>query len=484
MPTITPLALPTGVSVAYLHHHRVCPVASDDGDGIRLLVGPDALLDDAVAELTEAFARPVLIQQADWPVIEDALATYGAVGHTGTTSQSDEAETDLRANANQPPVIRCLNGLLRSAVDAGASDIHLEAARDATVARLRVDGVLVPTLAPDPDIRAAVISRIKLLADMDIAERRAPQDGSFRARLESGVIDVRVSAIPTLHGESVVLRLLTAQQRPTSLDALGLNATLLSTLDDALQRSSGLIVVTGPTGSGKTTTLYAALQRRSIAVEKIITVEDPIEYELKGITQVSVAGRSSIGFAEALRALLRQDPDVIMVGEIRDAESASIAIRAALTGHLVLASLHTEDAPSAVPRLLDLGIPEYLLQSTVRCILAQRLVRRLCLRCRVPRVPREDEARTLAEHGLVSSVVCDAVGCDQCRMTGYRGRIAVFELHRPFLSMHDGSQLPHHDAVGRERAAVASEGTLWSHGLAHVLAGTTTFSEVRRVLQR
>jgi general secretion pathway protein E len=439
-----------------------------------LLVAPDALIDDAMPELTAAYGEPLEHAPADWVTVQQALATLGAP--IGRHDASDEARADTRDLADQPPVIRFLNALIRTAVASRASDIHLEVTRENAVARLRVDGMLSPTLAPAPELRDAVVSRIKLLANMDIADRRAPQDGSFRVRLDHTMLDVRVSVVPTGHGESVVLRLLAALDRPASIEELGLPTDMLRRFRRALQRPSGLVIVTGPTGSGKTTTLYAALQTRDAAAEKIMTVEDPIEYDLPSVTQVAVASRGSVGFADALRSLLRQDPDVVLIGEVRDAETASIAVRAALTGHLVLTTLHTNDAASAIPRLQDLGVPTYLLRSTVQCVIAQRLVRRICADCRADRAPRDEERRALADAGFPTESVSCGVGCDACRGTGYRGRLALFEVLEIGADSEVSAAAERGDARSRTR-----EGSMWQHGLLHVSQGTTSLAEVVRV---
>ena len=316
-----------------------------------------------------------------------AESVVGLVRELGDTVAGDEAaidplEADARDLANQPPVIRFVNLLIREAHDARASDIHLEATSSGMVVRLRVDGVLCDAPAPPVPLQRAVTSRIKLLAELDIAERRKPQDGRIRARLEERELDLRVSTVPTLHGESVVLRLLDQGGRPVTLDELGMTHEGLERIRHLCERPHGIVLATGPTGSGKTTTLYAALQLRETGSEKVITVEDPVEYHLPGVTQVPVNTKAGVTFAAALRSLLRQDPDVMLIGEMRDHETAAIAVQAAMTGHLVFSTVHTNDAISALTRLADLGVEPYMVAATVEGILAQRLVRRICPECR------------------------------------------------------------------------------------------------------
>jgi general secretion pathway protein E len=327
------------------------------------------------------------------------------------------------------------------------------------------------------------VSRIKLLAELDISERRRPQDGRIRVRLETRELDLRVSTVPTMFGESVVLRLLDRGGRPVGLDELGMQPRVLQQMEALARRPHGMVLVTGPTGSGKTTTLYAALQTRDPTVEKIITVEDPIEYQLGAITQVPIHRQAGVTFASALRAILRQDPDVVMIGEMRDRETAEIAVQAAMTGHLVFSTLHTNDAVGAIPRLLDLGVPDYLVSATVEGILAQRLVRKTCDTCRVAYDPPPEHIALLLGEPVGAHTMSRGLGCDACRGTGYRGRIGLFEL----VLMTDALK----DAVTRragrsELRALASESGLDSlrrDGWNKAKAGLTTIEEVLRVAQ-
>jgi general secretion pathway protein E len=362
----------------------------------------------------------------------------------------------VRDLANQPPVVRFVSLLIREAYDAGASDIHLESARNGLTTRFRIDGVLQPAIDPPPSMDRAIISRVKLLAELDIAERRRPQDGRIRVRLHERELDLRVSTVPTAFGESVVLRLLERGSGAIGLETLGLSPALLETMQRLAQQPHGMILVTGPTGSGKTTTLYSALGLRSAAAEKIITLEDPIEYTLDGVAQVPVHAETGVTFASMLRSILRQDPDVVLVGEMRDNETAELAVQAALTGHVVFSTLHTNDAVGAIPRLLDLGVAPYLISATLEAVLAQRLVRKICLACR-------------------------AQGCPDCRGTGYSGRTGLFEL----LVMTDDIReaLVTHPSRRRleELATQAGLRPLKADGGDKITAGITTTDEVLRV---
>ncbi len=319
---------------------------------------------------------------------------------------------DLLETADDAPIIRMLNALLTQAARDGASDIHIEPFERTSSVRFRVDGTLREVVQPNRALHAALISRLKIMAELDIAEKRLPQDGRISLRIGTRAVDVRVSTLPGAHGERAVLRLLDKSESKLNLESVGMQGDVLSRFERLVTQPHGIILVTGPTGSGKTTTLYAALQRLDAGTQNIMTVEDPIEYELPGVGQTQVNPKIDLTFAKALRAILRQDPDVIMIGEIRDHETAQIAIQASLTGHLVLATLHTNDAPSAVTRLTDMGVEPFLLSSSLLGVLAQRLVRKLCPHC-----------RRLDSHGQ-----WHPVGCPQCNHTGYRGRTGIYEL--------------------------------------------------------
>ena len=464
----SPLLLADGVTRDYLLHHRLCP-KERRGDTLVVAVAADAVPDaveDGLDDLAFAYAAPVVAESATGDEVERLIERLSngeerriELARAGGATESDELTADVRDLANQPPVVRYVNLVVRDAYDARASDIHLEATRTGLSVRFRVDGVLGSAPEPPASLHHAVISRIKLLAELDIAERRRPQDGRIRVRLESRELDIRVSTVPTMHGESLVLRLLD-HGGPVGLDALGMSPGALHSLRALVGRPHGMVLVTGPTGSGKTTTLYAALQTRDAGAEKIVTVEDPVEYQLPGITQVPVHRQAGVAFGSALRAILRQDPDVVMVGEMRDAETAEVAVQAAMTGHLVLSTLHTNDAVGAIPRLLDLGVPDYLVAATLEGVLAQRLLRRSCDGC----------------GGLRDA------GCERCRGTGFCGRIGVFELLRVTDDVRDAIARRASRAELRDLALRSGMIPLRVDAAGKVDAGVTTAEEVRRVV--
>ena len=488
-PVSPPIALADGVSRDYLLHHRICPKALSDAGHLVVAVAPNAFR-DALDDLSFAYRRTVIAEDATAEEVErliERLTTRTErsieLARVESDGDDDAGTTDVRDLANQPPVVRYVNLLVRDAYDAGASDIHLEATRAGLSARFRLDGVLTPAPEPPRELHHAVVSRIKLLAELDIAERRRPQDGRIRVRLESRELDLRVSSVPTMFGESVVLRLLDRGGRPVALEELGMSGEMLDSVAQLASRPHGMLLVTGPTGSGKTTTLYAALQRREATAEKIITVEDPIEYQLGGITQVPVHRQAGVTFGGALRSILRQDPDVIMIGEMRDAETTEIAVQAAMTGHLVFSTLHTNDAIGAIPRLLDLGVPEYLISATLDGVLAQRLVRRICDGCRSDYAPDASSIALLAGRPVGRKKLVRGMGCAACRGTGFRGRVGVFEL----LVMTDDVK----DAINSRSSrsalrALAEQGgmrPLAADGWRKIEAGLTTVEEVLRVVQ-
>jgi len=481
------LTLAEGLSREYLLHHRMCPLEREADGNLVVAVAPEALLDglDDIAFAYQCDVRTTDVAHEEVERLVERLSTRSdrQIELERVESSEDEFTTDVRGLANQPPVVRYVNLIVRDAYDVGASDIHMEATRKGLSVRFRLDGVLTPAPEPPQGLNQAVVSRVKLLAEMDIAERRRPQDGRIRVRLEERELDLRVSTVPTMFGESVVLRLLDRGGRPVELEELGMHAETFNAITSLAEKPHGMILVTGPTGSGKTTTLYAALLRRNSAAEKIITAEDPIEYQLTGITQMPVHGQAGVTFPAALRSILRQDPDVIMVGETRDAETAEIAVQAAMTGHLVFSTLHTNDAVSAVPRLLDLGIPDYLVAATVEGVLAQRLVRRICDSCRTTYRPSPESLATIAGRPVGSPTLERGAGCSECRDTGFRGRLGLYEL----LELTDEMRA----AIARgatkvELRAIAIENgmtTLTADGWHKVQAGLTTVEEVLRVVQ-
>jgi len=485
--------LSRSLTAEYLEHHAVMPLGNDNGrlivatwthdvdaralDDLRLIAGRSIEL--VVLSEPEIRAAIRRVYSPDALTAEDVIA--GLADDHRPAGEFDAALDDLVSLANEAPVVKLVNLLLLEALEARASDVHLEQYAGGLRVRYRIDGVLQDAPAPPRRLAAAVISRLKIMAELDIAERRIAQDGRIRLRLRDRQVDVRVSTLPTLHGESVVLRLLDKERGRIALEDLGMAADTAAAFARVIAKPHGIVLSTGPTGSGKTTTLYAAVDRIRTGREKIITVEDPVEYELPGVPQVPVNEKVGLTFATALRALLRQDPDIMLVGEIRDEETADIATHAALTGHLVLSTLHTNDAATALTRLVDLGIEPYLVASTVEAVLAQRLVRRICDNCRQP------EAITPEQRAALSITPADAPaawagrGCDHCRGTGYRGRTGIYEL----LVMDEElrAALQQNVSAGNLASIAVRKGMrlLREDGLRQVRAGVTTVEEVLRV---
>jgi general secretion pathway protein E len=480
----------TGFSGRFLREMALFPYRSEDGQ-TRLAVADPA--DPAGVQAAEiVLGGPVFVEVASFEDIATALAKR--LGEDGASAegaaQNPHARTDddvdsLRDLASGAPVVRAVNDLLEKAMELRASDIHIEPFRSGLVVRMRVDGLLRQVPAPAGVLPHAVISRIKILAGLNIAERRLPQDGAARLRVARSDLDIRVATMPTQHGESAVIRLLPRDRGVLTIDKVGLSSAGEATLLRLLQLPHGMIVVTGPTGSGKTTTLATILGILNETTRKILTIEDPVEYEIQGISQSQVKASIGLTFAAALRSFVRQDPDVIMVGEVRDAETAHISIHAALTGHLVLTTLHTETAAAAVPRLLDLGVESFLLKSTLRAVIAQRLVRQLCERCKVQRtLTRADLAADLRYAALgfeAGETVYAPGGCERCGGTGYRGRLGVFEVlemteevRKLITSGTDASTID-------EIAIRSGMTTMAGDGAVKCRAGLTSAAEVLRV---
>lgn len=392
-----------------------------------------------------------------------------------------EDDEELKDLASEAPVIRLVNHLFARAMDLNASDIHFEPNEDYLDVRCRVDGIMTRIERLPIKIHTAVASRLKLMAKLDIGEKRLPQDGRIDSRIGNKQLDMRVSTLPGVHGESVVLRILDRSDTAVSLQQLGMPEAILGTYQHLITQPHGMILITGPTGSGKTTTLYATLEKINSEKQKIITVEDPVEYQLDGITQIQVNSSIGLNFAAGLRSIVRQDPDVLMVGEIRDHETAEIAIESALTGHLVFSTLHTNDAAGAVTRLQDMGVEGYLISSSLLAIQAQRLVRRICTDCRIEQALSADEAAVLDIDASHYPVLYRGTGCERCGGSGYRGRIGLYEL----LVMSDA--IRHHIASGADaniiRDQAISEGmkTLRQDALEKLASGLTTPEEVVRV---
>jgi type IV pilus assembly protein PilB len=397
--------------------------------------------------------------------------------------ETKDEDVDLEKMAGESPVIRYVNYLIFNAVKEGASDIHIEPQERKLQVRYRIDGLLFEAMHPPSQMHAAIISRLKIMSNLDISERRLPQDGRIRVMVHGRKLDLRLSTLPTAHGEKAVLRILDTRSIQVTLDALGMEQDALLMWKHQINQPHGIILVTGPTGSGKTTTLYASMGQMDRAKLNISTVEDPVEYQLDGVNQTQVQERISMTFSAALRALLRQDPDVIMVGEIRDTETARIAIQASLTGHLVLSTLHTNDAPSSITRLINIGVEPYLIGASVNGCLAQRLVRKVCESCKKQIRPDDHIAEHLAIHGIAIDDVWIGEGCEKCRHTGYLGRLGLYEILVLDDLMRD--KIASNPSVTEFRRMCVERGmvTLRSDGFSKVQRGLTTVEEVLRVTE-
>jgi general secretion pathway protein E len=478
----------------FARRHGVISACQVDG-ALEVWARP-GIASHVLVELQRSLQQPLHVRELDDEAFEAALnrAYERGMSHAmqivdGLDEDLDLAEltqhlpqtADLLESEDDAPIVRLINALLTQAVREGASDIHIEPFETRSVVRFRLDGILRDIVEPQKVLHGVIVSRIKIMARLDIAEKRLPQDGRITLRLAGRPVDVRVSTLPTGHGERVVMRLLDKQAGRLNLTHLGMADATLSTLKHLIAQPHGIILVTGPTGSGKTTTLYAALGQMHSSRHNIMTVEDPIEYDLDGVGQTQVNSKIELSFARALRAILRQDPDIIMIGEIRDLETAQIAVQASLTGHLVLATLHTNDAVGAVTRLVDMGVEPFLVASSLIGVLAQRLVRRLCPQCRRPHSPDPAE-RALLEVGVDDDVtIYTPVGCAACSNTGYQGRTGIYEL----LQVDDAMRSLVHDnaAEGKLREYARSRGMrgIRQDGLRWVLRGETSLEEVLRV---
>ena len=492
VPYVAPADLPEtwpeveGLRPAFLATHRVLPLAREGTTLSVALADPgDAFV---LKALRLASGLDIQVSVAASTDIDKALSersAAAAVGEEGDESEVDASEfrENLKDLASEAPVIRLVNTLISRVVDLRASDIHLEPYDDGLHVRYRVDGALDNAEVLAPRQGAAVTSRIKLLAHLDIAERRLPQDGRIRTRVKGRELDLRVSTLPSVYGESVVMRVLDRNSALLNLDDMGMQPETLAQFKAMLARPHGILLVTGPTGAGKTTTLYAGLASLDALTNKIVTVEDPVEYQLPRIVQLQVQAQIGLTFAGALRSILRQDPDIIMIGEMRDGETAQIAVQAALTGHLVLSTLHTNNAASAVIRMLDMEVEPFLITSTVNGVIAQRLVRNLCGRCKQPYHPEAAwlQSTGLHRHLAPGAPLYRSVGCPECRGTGYRGRSGLYEL----LVVDDALRraiMEGADATALHALAVrAGMVPLHEDGLRAVARGVTTHEEVLRV---
>ncbi len=485
-----------GVSMSFLRKHAVLPIQVESGR-VRVVVNNPMnlpLLNILGSYFSDMELSLCLGQREEIRTAIDRL--YGtaareaeALSRNGDPSRitGDLFEEDLellKGLAQEAPIVRLVNVLISRALDMRASDIHFEPFERMFQVRCRVDGVLFDLDQPPKTMQSAIISRLKLMANLNIAERRLPQDGKIKLKFGNRDVDIRVSSVPTIYGESIVLRLLAQESVEYSLNTLGMDRPQLDYLEALIERPYGMMLVTGPTGSGKTTTLYGVLKKLNNVTRKILTVEDPVEYQISGINQIQVKPQIDLTFANALRHLVRQDPDVLLIGEIRDKETADIAIESALTGHLVLSTLHTNDAPGAITRLRDIGIESFLMADSLLAVMAQRLVRLLCPHCKEPYPARDVDMQRLGEILLdlpASINLYHPKGCDRCGNTGYRGRRAIFEV------------LPITDAIrsaivaGKSAGSISQEGyregyrPLLHHGYQKAVEGLTTLSEVLRV---
>jgi len=486
------------LTLDYCTEHGVLPIRQV---GQRLILGvsnpDDLLILDEVRHKTGLTVKPVVVTRSDiFTAIEsrreeetedDNLAVDEIIADVEEDDvevvQTEEENLDLEKMAGESPVIRFVNYLIFNAVKEGASDIHIEPQEKKLQIRYRIDGVLFSAMNPPHHMHAAMISRLKIMANLDISERRLPQDGRIRAMVHGRKLDLRLSTLPTSHGEKAVLRILDTRSIQVPLDDLGMREETLSIWKRQIDQPHGIILVTGPTGSGKTTTLYASLSQMDRNKLNISTCEDPVEYHLGGIAQTQVHDRIGMSFSKALRALLRQDPDVIMVGEIRDAETARTAIQASLTGHLVLSTLHTNDAPSSVTRLINIGVEPYLIGAALNGCLAQRLVRKICPHCKVTEKPDDTVAEHLAMHGISLAEVCKGEGCEKCRNTGYSGRLGLYELLILDDNLRDRVAGSPNVTEFRRLCVERGMSTLREDGFQKVAMGLTTVNEVLRVTE-
>lgn len=481
------------VSTRFLHDAQALPLHEDEE---RVVIGMTDPLDTYTIEafriLTGRTVDIRITAPEDFETAYEKLYGSGrsAMGQIvddiemAEVSDLDEDIQHLKDLASEAPVIRLVGLIMRRALETRASDIHIEPFENRLFVRYRIDGIIHEQESPPRKLSAAIISRIKIMANLDIAERRLPQDGRIKLRIGGKEVDLRVSTVPTMHGESVVMRILDKGGVPLNFSTLGFDRDIQELFVELLMRPHGILLVTGPTGSGKTTSLYTALHMLNTPDRKILTVEDPVEYQLEGVNQIQVKPQIGLTFANALRSIVRQDPDVIMIGEIRDIETAEIAVQSALTGHLVLSTLHTNDAASTVNRLLDMGMEDYLLTSTVIGIQAQRLVRTLCGACKTPyeALPEVIDEFDLMRFARMAPVTLyRPVGCPACAGTGFNGRVSIMEV----MPMTDAirSLVMRHATSGEIQKAAVAGGmqTMYDNGLRKVVSGVTTIEEVLRV---
>jgi type IV-A pilus assembly ATPase PilB len=487
--------LETLFPVEFAREHAVLPLSRSDNSLRVAMADPlDLITIDSIQQMTRCevdvivAARSDILKQlntlyGERTLLKEAIAASDkkferVIEHDADSEIEDLDTQTLIAKAEEAPIIRLVDVLIRQAIDDRASDIHIEPMKDKVNIRYRIDGVLYEVSPPPKHLFLPVVSRIKILSGMDIAEKRLPQDGAFSIRYEDRLIDLRISTIPTIYGEKVVLRILDKGKLELNFRALGFEAKQLETIKNGFSRPYGLVIITGPTGSGKTTTLYAGISFLNNSKKNIVTIEDPVEYKLAGINQVQIKPEIGLTFASGLRAMLRQDPDIIMVGEIRDLETAQICIRAALTGHLIVSTLHTNDAIGAIPRLIAMGVEPYLAMSSLNLLVAQRLTRKLCQECKEPYEP---EKEIVTRYGLHTELLYKAKGCNKCSFMGYKGRISIYETL--LVSDNVKQMILKGNSMEEIRATVYKAGMvpMRETGMKKVEQGLTTIEEVLQV---
>ena len=483
------------IPYAYAKKHNILVELNDDGDAlVTCAVMPKVVV---LSELKRRLSCRLVLNKIDTPDFDKQLReAYDRSGSKAGQLMDDMGDgfdlaslanempetTDLLEADDDAPIIRLINALLTQAIRENVSDIHVEAFEDESVVRFRVDGVLRDVLSPRRELHGALVSRIKVMSKLDIAEKRLPQDGRMSLRVAEHPVDVRVSTLPTQHGERVVMRLLDKQSARLDLEKLGMPMEILVDFEELINKPNGILLVTGPTGSGKTTTLYSGLHRLDRKRLNILTCEDPVEYDLNGVGQTQMNSKIGLTFAAGLRSILRQDPDVVLVGEIRDLETAEISVQASLTGHLVLSTLHTNTAVGAVTRLVDMGVEPFLIASSLVGVLAQRLVRRLCDNCKVPYEPNETEAELLKIGEHPNAKLYHAKGCVTCEQVGFTGRLGLYEL----VKVDEHLRVLIHETASEDvlaKQARTKTKSLMENGFERVRQGETTIDEVFRVTQ-
>jgi type IV pilus assembly protein PilB len=468
--------------------HVLLPLRAEGNQLVVAMADPlDYFALDELRMITGYRISPVIASKAE---LERAIKRfYGLQESVDQIMQNLQGQEDRDTNALPPddehsPVVKTVNQIIVQAVQIGASDIHLDPQDDGLRIRYRVDGIMRTEQSLPPHMQSVILARIKIMANLDVAERRMPQDGRVEMTVDYRRVDIRISILPTIHGEKVVMRILDPKASLKDLDRLDLSASNYRKFEQAITSAYGIVLITGPTGSGKTTTLYSALNRLNSEEVNIITVEDPVEYQLHGINQVQVNPAAGVTFASGLRSILRQDPNIIMVGEIRDAETAEIAVRAAMTGHLVLSTLHTNSAVNAVTRLIDMGVEPFLIASALTCVVAQRLVRRVCPHCAVDVPVREEERSLLAEYGFQMDTMKRGKGCAECARTGYRGRMGIHEVLVADETLRSMIMRRRSDSEYRRHAVDQGMTVMFADGLEKVRQGLTTLEEIMRAAGR